>query len=191
MTCARIRLKCAVLPTTMTRDDSLSLDSVLDEPVRFGGELAVPVSAIDREPLLSLSPLKISGEVRRIEGGYALDAELVYSGELECSRCLAGYPFREDEAFSLVLYPRATAPADVELGRDDLDVLFFSDPVVPLAPIAEERVQMALPMKPLCKPDCRGLCPTCGKDRNIGACACTAESIDPRWEALRALKEKV
>ena len=104
----------------------------------------------------------ISGEVRRIEGGYALNAELVYSGELECSRCLASYPFREDEAFSLVLYPRSSAPAaEVELARGDLDVLFYADPVVPLSPIAEERVQMALPMKPLCKPDCRGLCPTC------------------------------
>jgi uncharacterized protein len=176
----------------MTRPDSLSLDTVLDEPVRFGGELAVPVSAIDREPLLSLSPLRISGEVRRIEGGYALAAELVYSGELECSRCLAAYPFREDEVFSLVLYPRTGVPgAEVELTRNDLDVLYYPDPVVPLAPIAEERVQMALPMKPLCKPDCRGLCPTCGKDLNLGACACAPESIDPRWEALKALKEKV
>ena len=176
----------------MTRADSLSLDGVLDEPVRFGGELAVPLSAIDREPLQSLSPLKLSGEVRRIEGGYALDAELVYSGELECSRCLARYPFQEDEAFSLVLYPRSNATAaEVELSRSDLDVVFYTDPVVPLAPIAEERVQMLLPMKPLCKPDCRGLCPTCGRDRNLGACACAPESIDPRWEALRALKEKV
>ncbi len=176
----------------MTRSDSLSLDSVLDEPVRFGGELAVPVSAIDREPLLSLSPLRISGEVRRIEGGYALEAELAYSGELECSRCLAGYPFEEDEVFSLVLYPRSGATAEeLELTPRDLDVLYYGDPVVPLSPIAEERVQMALPMKPLCKEDCLGLCPTCGKDQNLGACACATETIDPRWEALKALKEKV
>jgi uncharacterized protein len=176
----------------MTRSESLSLESVLDEPVRFGGELAVPVAAIDREPLLSLSPLQMSGEIRRIEGGYALDAELVYSGELECSRCLAAYPFDENEAFSLVLYPRSGASAaELELTPRDLDVHYYADPVVPLAPIAEERVQMALPMKPLCKPDCRGLCPTCGTDRNLGACACATDAIDPRWEALKALKEKV
>ncbi len=175
-----------------THTDTISLDSVLDEPVRFGGELRVPVSAIDREPLLALSPLSLTGEVRRIEGGYAMEAELVYSGELECSRCLAAYPFAEDEAFSLVLYPRAGAtPEEVELARGDLDVVYYDGPVVALAPIAEERVQMALPMKPLCKPDCRGLCPSCGQDLNLGACACTTETIDPRWEALKALKEKV
>src|SRR5262249_54093933 len=82
--------------STMKHPESLSLESVLDEPLRFAGELEVPVSAIDREPLLTLSPLKLEGEVRRIEGGYALDARLVYDGELECSRCLAAYPFRED-----------------------------------------------------------------------------------------------
>lgn len=176
----------------MTREESLSLDTVLDEPVRFGGELAVPVAAIDREPLVSLSPLQISGEVRRIEGGYSLEAELVYSGELECSRCLAPYTFQEDEVFSLVLYPRARVSSEeVELASKDLDVLYYTEPVVPLAPIAEERVQMALPMKPLCKPDCLGLCPMCGSDRNLGACACAPDTIDPRWEALKALKEKV
>jgi uncharacterized protein len=46
-------------------------------------------------------------------------------------------------------------------------------------------------MKPLCRPDCQGLCVSCGKDLNLGACGCTRETIDPRWEALKALKEKV
>jgi uncharacterized protein len=178
--------------STMQHTDSLSLESVSDEPVRFASELSVPVAAIDREPLVGLSALRLSGEIRRIEGGYALDAQLVYQGELECSRCLATYSFQEDEGFTLVLYPRpAPQAADVELDKGDFDALYYAEPVVPLSPIAEERVQMALPMKPLCKPDCRGLCVTCGKDLNQGDCACPRETIDPRWEALKALKEKV
>ena len=122
--------------STMKHPESLSLESVLDEPLRFDGELEVPVSAIDREPLLALSPLKLTGEVRRIEGGYALDARLVYEGELECSRCLAGYPFREDETFNLVLFPRTAAnPEERELSRDDLDAVIYDEPVVKLHPI--------------------------------------------------------
>lgn len=178
--------------STMKRPESLSLESVLDEPLRFGGELEIPVSAIDREPLLALSPLNLSGEARRIEGGYALDARLVYDGQLECSRCLAAYPFQEDESFTLILYPRTEAAlGERELSRGDLDAVYYDEPVVLLQPIAEERVQMALPMKPLCRPDCRGLCSECGQDLNLGACACVRETIDPRWEALKALKEKV
>ena len=171
---------------------TIQLDAVIDEPLRFAEVLPVAVSGFDREPLLAITPLELSGEVSRIEGGYAMSGRLVYGGELECSRCLAAYPFREDETFSLVLYPRRPADGEeIELAKDELDALFYDDPVVPLAPIAEERVQMALPMKPLCRPDCKGLCAACGKDLNQGPCGCAHESVDPRWEALRALKEKV
>jgi uncharacterized protein len=118
-------------------------------------------------------------------------ARLVYDGQLECSRCLTAYPFHEDDGFSLLLYPRVKQPeGEVELAREELDVLYYDDPVVPLSPIAEERLQMALPMKPLCRPECRGLCPRCGKDLNQGPCECTTETVDPRWEALRNLKER-
>jgi uncharacterized protein len=175
----------------MKTPDVLPLESILEEPVSFEATLDAPLSAIDREPLVSLSPLPFSGEIRRIEGGYALDGRLAYSGELECSRCLAAYPFEEDEAFSLLLYPASKRPADeVQLSPGDLDVLYYDEPVLPLSPIAEERVQMALPMKPLCRADCRGLCPGCGKDLNQGPCACVRETVDPRWDALKALREK-
>ncbi len=171
---------------------TLSLDAVLDEPLRFAEVLSIPAAAFDREPLVTISPLELSGEVARIDGGYALSGRLVYGGELECSRCLAAYPFREDETFTLLLYPRRPpSEGEIELGKDELDALYYDEPLVPLAPIAEERVQMSLPMKPLCRPDCRGLCPECGKDLNLGPCGCAHESVDPRWEALRALKEKV
>ena len=177
----------------MKRHESLSLETVLDEPVPFEARLEVPLSEIDREPLVSLSPVDLNGTVRRIEGGYALDARVGYSGELECSRCLAPYAFAEEEPFTLVLYPSSKRPADeVELSAGDLDVLYYEDPVLPLAPIAHERIQMALPMKPLCRPDCRGLCPECGKDLNSmeGPCSCAREAVDPRWDALKALREK-
>jgi len=170
---------------------TLSLDAVLDEPVRFAETLSIPASTFDREPLLSITPLEISGEVSRIDGGFALSGQLAWGGELECSRCLSAYPFREDEAFSLLLYPRRPATGEeAELAREELDALFYDEPTVALAPIAEERVQVALPMKPLCRPDCKGLCVECGKDLNLGPCGCAHESVDPRWEALKALKEE-
>ena len=177
----------------MKHENALSLEPVMDEPVPFEAELDVPLSAIDREPLLSVSPLSLAGEVRRIEGGYSLDARVAYSGQLECSRCLAAYPFQEGEAFTLLLYPSSRRPTEeVELSAGDLDVLYYDEPVVPLSPIAEERVQMALPMKPLCRPDCRGLCPNCGEDLNSlnGPCGCVRDTVDPRWDALKALREK-
>ncbi|HEV8117297.1 MAG TPA: DUF177 domain-containing protein [Thermoanaerobaculia bacterium] len=170
--------------------NTISLEAAAEEPVAFDFELTVPAKALDREPLLEVSDVLFAGEVSPIEAGYALSGDLSWSGKLECSRCLAAYPFATDENFSLVLYKRAAGdPAERQLDKDDLDVYFFDEPELSVLPIVEERIQMAVPMKPLCKEDCLGLCPTCGEDLNQGNCECREETIDPRWEALSKLKK--
>jgi len=174
----------------MKPTNSLSLDAVLDEPVPFAFELFFSIERLDREPLLEISPVLLEGEVARVEKGFLFDARLAYRGRLECSRCLASYPFEALEDFSLVLKKRAPAGSeDVALQSEDLNEYFYEDPVLSVAPIAEERIQMAVPMKPLCREDCRGLCPGCGEDWNAADCGCAVESADPRWEALRQLKK--
>lgn len=174
----------------MTNTASLSLESIVDLPLRFAFEIPFTLEELDREPIVSIEPASIEGEVSRTEGGYALAARAAWAGELECSRCLAPYPFAHEEEFLLVLRRRAPiAGEDVSLDREDLDTYFYDDPIVPVAPIVEERIQMAVPMKPLCREDCRGLCPRCGTDRNQSDCHCVTEFADPRWNALKVLKE--
>ncbi len=63
-------------------------------------------------------------------------------------------------------------------------------PFLDLASLLWEEFSLALPVKPLCRPDCRGLCPVCGKNLNEGACGCSRDSGDPRLAALRQLKVK-
>jgi uncharacterized protein len=174
----------------MQHPNTISLDTVSDEPIGFDFVLPISVEALDREPLLSLSSVRVAGEVSRIEKEYALDARLAYEGELECSRCLAAYPFAVDEALSVVLCPRGPLKEEIALEKGDLDVSFYDDPVVPIAPLVEERIQMLVPMKPLCREDCKGLCPQCGEDWNVKGCGCVVPTADPRWEALKALKQK-
>jgi uncharacterized protein len=174
----------------MRPPNSLSLDTVLDEPVPFSFELFFSIEGIDREPLLEISPVRLEGEVARVEKDFLFDARLAYRGRLECSRCLASYPFEVREDFSLVLKKRSAAGRpDAAPSDEDMDAYFYEEPVLPVAPIAEERIQMAVPMKPLCREDCRGLCPRCGQDWNLADCPCAVESTDPRWEALRQLKK--
>ena len=50
-----------------------------------------------------------------------------------------------------------------------------------------EQFYLALPMQPLCRPDCQGLCPSCGIDRNVDTCQCKTEWIDPRLSVLKTL----
>ena len=174
----------------MKPDPNLSLEAIVDEPLRFDFEVPFTVDELAREQLVGISPAQIAGEVARVEGGFSLSARLSWAGKLECSRCLASYDFSYEEDFSLVLYPRkTTAEAELSLDKDDLDAYYYDEPIVPIAPIVEERIQIAIPMKPLCREDCRGLCPQCGSDRNVSECNCVVEFIDPRWRALQLLKK--
>jgi uncharacterized protein len=169
----------------MKRPNHIDLSSVTEEPGPVAFDIPFSLEVLDREPLLEISPVRLGGAISRIEGGFALDARCAFEGKLECSRCLAAYPFASDEPFTLLLYKRAPgSPDGRELTRDDLDVAFYEGEVVDVAPLAEERVQMSIPMKPLCREDCRGLCSRCGADRNLGSCGCGSEDPDPRWAAL-------
>jgi uncharacterized protein len=169
----------------MRHPNHIDLQAVTEDPLAFEFEIPLSLPALDREPLLEISPVHLEGTLSRIEGGFSLDARCAFDGRLECSRCLASYPFAVDDPFALVLAPRPAATSDVrELSRDDLDVYSYDGDTLDVAPIAEERVQMSIPMKPLCREDCQGLCPGCGADRNLGPCGCGDPKPDPRWAAL-------
>lgn len=104
-----------------------------------------------------------------------------------CSRCLEIFPARVDAPVDVRVVPRPATADSVELGADDLDVDFYQDDQLDVARVLETETTLALPMKPLCREDCRGLCPVCGGNRNAQACACRPEATDPRWAALRGL----
>ena len=93
---------------------------------------------------------------------------------------------------------RCLRPVHGRLGADVRE-LFVEQPVegesyplrhaqIDLEPMAREAVVLELPAAPLCRDDCRGLCPTCGADLNEGSCECAPASRDPRWAALEALR---
>lgn len=104
-----------------------------------------------------------------------------------CSRCLEVFPARVDAPVDVRVVPRPATADSVELGADDLDVDFYQNDELDVVRLLETETTLALPMKPLCREDCRGLCPVCGGNRNAEACACRAETTDPRWAALRGL----
>lgn len=104
-----------------------------------------------------------------------------------CGRCLEVFPARVDARVDVRVVPRPATADSVELGADDLDVDFYQDDQLDLGRLLETETTLALPMRALCREDCRGLCPVCGGNRNAEACACRSEATDPRWAALRGL----
>src|SRR5574341_2047562 len=114
--------------------------------------------------------LSVEGRSLYARGSFAAE------GEAQCDRCAEPFPVRFEKEFSAVLMPRdsaSTGPMNVELKGDELDVAFHDGIGVEVSDIFWEQVAMELPVQLLCRDDCRGICPTCGTNRNLDRCDCT------------------
>ena len=105
----------------------------------------------------------------------------------ECSRCTEGVTSHVTADVDVRFAPKPARVDDAELGRDDLDTDFYIDDQIDLDRLIETETTLALPMKPLCDPDCRGLCPNCGANRNVNPCTCSERAPDPRLAVLKTL----
>ena len=111
--------------------------------------------------------------------------------ELACSRCLEPFALPVDADFDVRYLPQSENTGDErEIEEDDLSVAFYRDDVVDLGQLMEEQFYLAVPMKPLCRADCKGLCPNCGANLNAETCGCQARWEDPRLAGLKALMNR-
>jgi uncharacterized protein len=117
--------------------------------------------------------------------------------ELACSRCLEPFVMPVDREFDLRYLPAGAAePAadeddeEAEVEDDDVAVTFYRDEQIDLNELLREQFYLALPMKPLCREDCQGICPHCGTNRNTAPCDCTPQREDPRMAGLKSLLQK-
>lgn len=128
-----------------------------------------------------------------------LEGQVTGALALECSRCLSRYVSRLHEPFRLVLEPAGERmPADPEaaaaLARDgiclgdDVETGLYRGREFDLGPFFLEVVTLALPVQPLCREDCQGLCPRCGADLNQGSCRCGEVRPPSPFAALRVLR---
>jgi uncharacterized protein len=122
--------------------------------------------------------------------------ELFFSGRLRgqltgrCGRCVEEFSFVLDQPFEFILTPetKTSAHGAEELHRDDLGLSHYSSDEIDLAPLIAEQVMLALPTRPLCGENCRGLCGSCGVNLNNDSCDCSKVERDPRMALFRTLK---
>ena len=171
------------------------------EPIEFDLELAP--GAVDLgEEAEQVGPLTTSGQAEVIHehrGPRDIVADIRLKGsfsgkfQVPCARCVEPVEiplsaefdliFRPAEADSEALERSITAP-ETEIGYYLKDSLLLED-------VLREQVLLSLPVRTLCKPDCKGLCPRCGENRNSIACTCEEGPADPRWEALAGLRGRI
>jgi len=154
-----------------------------------GGSVATPGLIEASDPVWSGSGLALAGSLSvrgrfssAGEGKYFWHARVETSFRLECRRCLIPIDVPFDEDLELLFVEEEQA-LDDDVG---CYVIPGSPPVLDLREALREELLLAVPQFVECRPDCRGLCLSCGANLNAGPCECRPER-DPRWQALSDL----
>jgi uncharacterized protein len=123
----------------------------------------------------------VDATLESVSDGVLADGSAGIEWTAICRRCLGPIVGRTDAAFQELYSLHPVADETYPIRHDSVD----------LELVAREAILLDLPLAPLCRPDCAGLCPTCGADHNVGSCACAPVAADPRWAELDALRAEL
>ena len=172
----------------------IRLDSARFEPFRWQERVVIPAEELDQLGLAAVAPVAVAGTLTFADPNYWLEMQLATQATVVCDRCLKPVEVPIEASVELMVERGAdgrSGAGERELKHDDLGVVEVEGDSFESAPLVREQLVLELPAKPLCRADCAGLCPRCGADLNLGACGCGDAAVDPRWEALGALRDKL
>jgi len=151
------------------------------QPLEVGGE-------VDAYEIVA--PAELEFDIHKDKDKFRLVGRVRTELELSCSRCLEPYRFPIDAAFDQRYLPssESASEAEREIEENDLETSYYREDRIDLNELMREQFYLALPMKPLCADECKGLCVRCGTNLNTGTCDCAPVWEDPRLAALRDLK---
>lgn len=133
-----------------------------------------------------VEPVKYDGEIYKVDGDYFIYLEIMYKYKENCGRCLE--PFTKEDR--TVLSGKLEERTNESMEDDEGEVIYYSEDKLNLQEEILNTIMLTLPMKPLCKEGCKGICPQCGANLNVEECNCTIEDIDPRLAVLKDLRLK-
>ncbi len=135
-----------------------------------------------------LHQVGVSANIQKVSQNIFFSGSLETTVETSCSRCLEIVTVPLQANFKYTLLPEVPlGKEEIELRTEDLDVAYYAGEMIDLDPIIYEQILLLIPMKPLCRESCRGLCPYCGTNLNAEPCDCQAP-VDERFALLKNLK---
>lgn len=158
-----------------------------------GQDVALPDGPLDLGDSAGLwegaATVRAAMHLERSGRGVVIGGSFVGGLSLVCGRCLEPFPFEAEDRFDLYCEVPAAGPVDEEraLAPDELDVTYLEEGQINTDQLLRENLLLSLPLQPLCREDCRGLCPRCGANLNHGPCGCAPPAADPRLDALRKI----
>ena len=137
-----------------------------------------------------VAPVELTIDVRKLgSDAFGVSGRAATRVEVECSRCVEPFEVPIDTTFDLRYVPHShnAGEGEREVAEEDLATAFHREGMLDLIDLLREQFVLALPMKPLCRDDCRGLCPQCGTNLNKSQCDCAPRWEDPRLAGLKSL----
>ena len=132
--------------------------------------------------------LLVDAELKKSHNQVILDTKLSIKTSFNCDRCNKNFNTVLTSSYRMV-YMFGTEPVDS--GSINITYLSLETDKISIDNDVRDYALLSIPMKKLCKEDCKGLCTKCGKDLNDGDCGCQRNEIDNRWLPLLELKNKI
>jgi uncharacterized protein len=172
----------------------LDLSTIRTPPERYERSYGAEAFGVD-DAFRVVGPVMLAFDIFKETDQFRLNGRVTAALELSCCRCLDPFACPVDTPFELCYQPQPEvgdddAEREREIAEKDLTTAYYTDDEIDLGQLMKEQFVLSLPMKPLCRDECRGLCPHCGTNLNAGACACKSEREDPRLATLRTLTVK-
>ena len=124
-----------------------------------------------------VEPIKFNGIIKNINDSIEISGKIQGVIELNCARCLT--------MINYVINVDIQEIITNNIDNRDEDIIFINKDQVDLSQIIENNILFSIPIKILCKEDCKGLCQHCGVNKNISHCSCSDDIVDPRLEKLK------
>lgn len=136
------------------------------------------------------SDVEVMCEVVKRAAQIGLKGSIRAEAEVDCSRCLepVSHKLAIDFTASFVTPENFSFGKERGVSADDLDTDILDGDRLDLKEVVREQILLNVPEQVFCRPDCKGLCPKCGADRNLIDCKCDVDETDPRWSALKNLR---
>ena len=162
-----------------------------DSEIDFEETYAAESIDLDDETAQLVGAVEVTGTARRSSRIARVKGNLHGNFEIACSRCLQPSNFELKTPFEVdfvTLENYGAAGSETELNRTDLSLSVYDGEQIDLSEVVREQILLNLPMQELCKIDCAGLCEKCGANKSTNSCDCQTKELDPRWSALKELK---
>ncbi|HVN96540.1 MAG TPA: DUF177 domain-containing protein [Syntrophorhabdaceae bacterium] len=166
----------------------VKLSEIDDSLVVRGSMEASQFMSVENSEFHVASPVTYELTVRKFDNLVTLEGPIVVEALFTCGRCLEEFSQSLTVNMDIRLSPRSEASeaSEFELKGEDMDVYYYDGDEIDIDPFVYDEVLLNMPVRPVCKEDCQGLCGVCGKNRNLETCSCSEKTDTLLGEKLKS-----